>query len=197
VLRKYNIKLGVIIVILAAVLILPFNSIAQNKNNKLMSKAQSEKKPPLQKKQIGKTIKPSGQLSVSTVLSKKIVVLEGELSRIKTALSQAAKAGGEKDKYINKLTLDIKGLQGLLVDKTSEIVFLDEEVKGFQALVNEKDSESVELKHEYEKNNNVITCYRTALTEWDKNLRRRVLTEQDRLTISTELRRSISGCPPI
>jgi hypothetical protein len=73
----------------------------------------------------------------------------------------------------------------------------------------ERDTELGSLKDEYKKSTKaklynevsalegVITCYRKALIAWDNMHRIRDLTEQDRLTISTELRSNISNCPPI
>jgi hypothetical protein len=208
-LHKYNIKSCVIILVLVALFIFPFNAIAQStaiaqpnaivkpNNNKPRGNDQSRKKPTLQKKRIEKAIKPEGQLPVSAVLSKKIVALEAELSRTKNALIQAGKAGGENEKYIRTLTSNVEVLQGLVSKKDAELVLLDEEIKALKALVSEKASESASLNDLYEKHNDVISCYRTALTIWDKSRLRRGLTGQDRLTISTQLRNTISGCPPI
>ena len=53
------------------------------------------------------------------------------------------------------------------------------------------------LKDAHEKYNDVITCYRTALSAWDNQLRTRARTGPDRITIGAELRSAISKCPSI
>ena len=53
------------------------------------------------------------------------------------------------------------------------------------------------LKDAHEKYNDVITCYRTALSAWDNQLRKRGRNGTDQIIIGTELRSSISKCPSI
>ena len=175
-LRKNSIMSYAIIVMLAAVFILSVNAIAQTKDNKFTSKESGEKKPILQKKQIKKTVKRLEGLSSSLELSRKIAELEGELTRTKTA--SLAKQQDE-DELHNKIRM------------------LTESIKGVKAVVIEKNTELVALKDAHGKYNDVITCYRTVLSAWDNQLHIRALTEQDRLTISTELRNVISRCPSI
>jgi hypothetical protein len=154
-----------IIVVLAAVLILSVNAIAQTKDNKFTSKEQGEKKP-----------LPQKGLSSSLEFSKKIAELEGGLSRTKTELFAEQQVG---------------------VELHNEIRMLTERIKGLQAVVIEKNTQLVSLKDTHEKYNDVITCYRAGLSAWDNQLGARVLTGEDRLTISTELRSVISRCPSI
>jgi hypothetical protein len=175
-LRENSITSYAIIVVLAAVLIVSVNAIAQTKDNKFTSKEQSENKSLPQKKQIKKTVKPQEGLSHSLELSKKIAKLEEELSLTKTALFAEQQDG---DEIYNKISI------------------LNESIKGLQAVVNEQNIELVALKAAHIKYNNVITCYRAGLSAWDKQLHLRSLTGEDRLTISTELRSVISRCPSI
>ena len=93
--------------------------------------------------------------------------------------------------------------------EAAELVELQDDIKTLETLVSERDTELYTLKDEYKKSTKaklyneisvlegVITCYRKALIAWDNMHRRLELTEQDRLTISTELRSNISNCPPI
>ena len=53
------------------------------------------------------------------------------------------------------------------------------------------------LKDAHEKYNDVITCYRTALSAWDNQLRKPARTGLDHIIIGTELRSAISKCPSI
>ena len=165
-----------IIILLAAVLILPANAIAQIKDNKSINQRQVEKKLVPQKKQLKKNVKPQVGLSSSLELSKKISELEGELSSTKTALFAEQQDGDKMYNEINMLTTSMKGLQ---------------------AVVNKKHTELVALKDAYETYNDVITCYRTALSAWDDQLRARARTGPERITIGTELRSAISKCPSI
>jgi chromosome segregation ATPase len=128
------------------------------------------------KVQIEKIPVPQKGLSSSLELSKKIAALEEELSRTKTALFAKQQAGNEMYNEINILTTSMKGLQ---------------------AVVNKKHTELVALKDAYETYNDVITCYRTALSAWDNQLRARARTGPDLITIGTELRSAISKCPSI
>ena len=125
--------------------------------------------------------KDSNQQTNEDNQSKKILALEKVLSLTKAAqLSEAA-----------------------------ELVELQDDIKTLEILVSERDTELYTLKDEYKKSTKaklyneisalegVITCYRKALIAWDNMLRRLEITEQDRLTISTELRSNISNCPPI
>jgi chromosome segregation ATPase len=128
------------------------------------------------KVQIEKKPVPQKGLSSSLELSKKIAALEEELSRTKTALFAKQQAGNEMYNEINMLTTSMKGLQ---------------------AVVNKKHTELVALKNAYETYNDVITCYRTALSAWDNQLRARARTGPDLITIGTELRSAISKCPSI
>ena len=165
-----------IIILLASFFILSVNAIAQTKDNKFINKIQVEKKPIPQKKQLKKNIKPQVGLSSSLELSKKISELEGELSLTKNALFAKQQSEDEMYNEINMLTTSMKGLQ---------------------AVVNKKHTGLVALKNAYETYNDVITCYRTALSAWDNKLRARARTGPDRITIDTELRSSISNCPSI
>ena len=165
-----------IIILLAAVLILSVNAIAQTKDNKFTNKNQVEKKPVPQKKQLKKNVKPQVGLSSSLELSKKISELKGELSRTKITLYVEQQEGDELNNKIRMLTTSIKNLQ---------------------ALVNQKNTELVMLKDAHEKYNDVITCYRTALSAWDNQLRSRARTRPDHIIIGTELRVAISKCPSI
>ena len=148
----------------------------KTKDNKFTSKKQGKKKPVQQKKQIKKTVKSKEGMSNSLELSKKIATLEEQLSRTKTALFAELQDRDEMNNEINMLNTSMKSLQ---------------------AVVNEKNTKLVTLKKKHEKYNDVITCYRTGLSTWDKQLRVRKLTGQERLTISTELRSVISRCPSI
>ena len=175
-LRKNSMTSYAIIVVLAAVFILPINAIAQTKDNKFTSNEQVERKLVPQKIQINNTVKPQEGLSSSLQLDKKITALEGELSRTKNALFAKQQDRDEMYNKINMLTTSMKGLQ---------------------AVVNKKHTELVALKDAYETYNDVITCYKTALSAWDNHLRSRALTGPDRITIATELRSAISKCPSI
>ena len=135
-------------------------------------------------------------MSVSAVLAKKIATLEGELSRTKTALFTAGNAGLEKDKKINMFTASIQSLQGAVSEKNIELAGLYEEIKGLQGTASERSAELDTLKDGHKKHKDVITCYKKALNEWDNHLRKRVLSEQDRLSISTVLHAAIRECPP-
>ena len=130
----------------------------------------------INQKQVEKKPVPQKGLSSSLELSKKISELEGELSRTKNTLFAERQ---DQDGLYNKIKM------------------LTTSMKNLQAVVNEKNTELVMLKDAHEKYNDVITCYRTALSAWDNQLRVRALTEQDRLIISTELRSVISKCPSI
>ena len=93
--------------------------------------------------------------------------------------------------------------------EAAELVELQDDIKTLETLVSERDTELYTLKDEYKKSTKaklyneisilegVITCYREAIIAWDNMLRSLDLTEQDRLTISTELRSNISSCPSI
>ena len=70
-------------------------------------------------------------------------------------------------------------------------------MKDLQAVVNKKSTELVMLKDAYEKYNDVITCYRAAMSAWDNQLRSRARTGLDHIIIGTELRNAISKCPSI
>ena len=70
-------------------------------------------------------------------------------------------------------------------------------MNNLQAVVNQKNTELVFLKDAHEKYNDVITCYRTALSAWDNQLRKRGRNGTDQIIIGTELRSSISKCPSI
>ena len=165
-----------IIILLAAVLILSVNAIAQTKDNKLTNKKQVEKKLVPQKKHLKQNVKPQEGLSSSLELSKKISELEGELSRTKVTLFAEKQDGDELYNKIKMLTTSMKNLQ---------------------AVVNQKNTELVMLKDAQEKYDDVITCYRTALSAWDNQLRTRARTGPDRIIIGTELRSAISKCPSI
>ena len=70
-------------------------------------------------------------------------------------------------------------------------------MKDLQAVVNKKSTELVMLKDAYEKYNDVITCYRGALSAWDNHLHTRPRTGPDRIMIDNQLRSTISDCPSI
>jgi chromosome segregation ATPase len=165
-----------IIILLAAVLILSVNAIAQTKDNKLTNKKQVENKSVPQTKHLQKSVKPQEGLSSSLELSKKISKLEGELSRTKVTLFAEQQEGDELYNKIKMLTTSMKNLQ---------------------AVVNQKNTELVMLKDAHEKYNDVITCYRAALSAWDNQLRTLARTGPDRIIIGTELRSAISKCPSI
>jgi hypothetical protein len=165
-----------IIIILAAVLILSVNAIAQTQDNKFINKKQVEKKPVPENKHLKQNVKPQEGLSSSLELSKKISELEGELSRTKMKLFAEQQDG---DKLYNK------------------IIMLTTNMNNLQAVVNQKNTELVVLKDAHEKYNDVITCYRTALSAWDNQLRTRARTGPDHIIIGTELRSTISKCPSI
>jgi chromosome segregation ATPase len=162
--------------LLAAVLILSVNAIAQTKDNKLTNKKQVENKSVPPTKHLKKSVKPQEGLSSSLELSKKISELDVELSRTKITLYAEQQEGDELNNKIRMLTTSIKN---------------------FQALVNQKNTELVMLKDAHEKYNDVITCYRTALSAWDNQLRTLVRTGPDHIIIGTELRSAISKCPSI
>ena len=184
-LKKYNIQSYTIVVVLVFVFILPVNAIAQ------VSAAPQRSAAP----QVN-TVPPKKKLSVSAVLAKKIATLEGELSRTKTALFTAGNAGLEKDKKINMFTASIQSLQGAVSEKDIELARLYKEIKGLQGAASERSAELDTLKDGHKKHKDVITCYKKALNEWDNHLRKRVLSEQDRLSISTVLHAAIRECPP-
>jgi chromosome segregation ATPase len=165
-----------IIILLATVLILPINATAQTKDNKFINKKQVEKKPVPQIKHLNQNGKPQKGLSSSLVLSKKISELEGELSRTKITLLSERQ---DRDELYNKIRM------------------LTTSMKNLQAVVNQKNTELVMLKDAHEKYNDVITCYRTALSAWDNQLRKRGRTGTDHIIIGTELRSAISKCPSI
>ena len=175
-LLKKNLMSYTIIILLASVLILSVNAIAQTKDNKLINQKQVENKPVPKKKHVKNNIKPQKRLSSSLELSKKISELEGELLRTKTTLFTAQQDGDELYNKIRMLTTSMKSLQ---------------------VVVNEKNTELVMLKDAHGKYNDVISCYRTALSAWDNQLRARVRTGPDRITIGAELRSAISKCPSI
>jgi transglutaminase/protease-like cytokinesis protein 3 len=165
-----------IIIFLASVLILSVNAIAQTEDNKFTNKKQVEKKPVPQKKQLKENVKAQGGLSSSLELSKKISELEGELSRTKNTLFAERQ---DQDGLYNKIKM------------------LTTSMKNLQAVVNQKNTELVMLKDAHEKYNDVITCYRTALSAWDNQLRAPARTGLDHMIIGTELRSAISKCPLI
>ena len=165
-----------IIILLASVLTLSVNAIAQTKDNKLINQKQVEKKPVPQKKHLKNKVKPQKGLSSSIELSKKISELEGELSRTKNTLFAEQQDG---DELFNKIRI------------------LTSSMKNLQAVVNQKNTELVMLKDAHEKYNDVIICYRTALSAWDNLLLTRARTLPDRIIIGTELRSAISKCPSI
>ena len=175
-LQQYKITPYAIIVALAAVLIIPMKGNAQTKYNKFTSKGKNIKNPAPKQKQIKKTIKSQSQLPNSTKFSTKIKALEKKLSLTKTELAKAKKNGAKKDGEISKLNEDINFLLDSLDD-------LDAELK-------------VQVGA-YEKYKKLITCYRTALINWDDLHRRQGLTEQDHFVIRIELRRSLFSCPPM
>lgn len=175
-LQKNSMTSNAIIVVLAAVLVLPINAIAQTKDNEFTNKEQLERKLVPQQIQIKKTVKPQEGLSSSLELSKKVAALEAELSLRKNELLANQQYGDEMYNKINMLTANMKDLQ---------------------AVVNKKNTELDVLKDAYEKYNDVITCYRTALSAWDNQLRARTRTGSDRITIGTELHIAISKCPAI
>ena len=173
--KKYTIKLCTIIIVLVAALTLSTKGNTQT-NNKLKSKGARIKNPTSQQKQIKKTIKPQRQLSNSAKFSTKIKALEKKLSLTKTELAEVKKTDVKKDGEISKLNEDINFLLDSLDD-------LDAELK-------------VQVGA-YEKYKELITCYRTALINWDDLHRRQGLTEQDHFVIRIELRRSLFSCPPM
>ena len=93
--------------------------------------------------------------------------------------------------------------------EAAKLVELQDDIKTLETLVSERDTELYTLKDEYKKTTKaklyneisvlegVITCYRKALIAWDNMHLRLQPNEQDRLTISTELRSTIINCPPI
>jgi hypothetical protein len=165
-----------IIILLATVLILSVNAIAQTKDNNFTNKNQVEKKPMPQKKQLKKNVKSQAGLSSSLELAKKTSELERELSRTKITLLAEQQ---ERDELYNK------------------IIMLTTSMNNLQAVVNQKNTELVFLKDAHEKYNDVITCYRTALSAWDNQLRTPERTGPDHIIIGTELRSAISNCPSI
>ena len=202
-LKKYNIKSYTIVVVLVFVLILPVNAIAQvnaapqvNTVPQRSAAPQVNTVPQRSAAPQVNTVPPKKKLSVSAVLAKKIATLEGELSRTKTALFTAGNAGLEKDKKINMFTASIQSLQGAVSEKNIELAGLYEEIKGLQVTASERSAELGTLKDGHKKHKDVITCYKKALNEWDNHLRKRVLSEQDRVSISTLLHAAIRECPP-
>ena len=173
---KKSLTSNAIIILLAAVLILSVNAIAQTKDNKLINQKQVERKPVPLNKHLKNEVKPQKGLSSSLELSKKISELEGELSRTKITLFAKQQDGDELYKKIRMLTTSMKNLQ---------------------AVVNQKNTELVMLKDAQEKYDDVITCYRTALSAWDNQLRTPERTGPDHIIIGTELRSAISNCPSI
>ena len=202
-LKKYNIKSYTIVVVLVFVLILPVNAIAQvnaaPQVNTVPQRSAAPQVNTVPQRSVAaqvNTLPPKKKLSVSAVLAKKIATLEGELSRTKTALFTAGNAGLEKDKKINMFTASIQSLQGAVSEKDIELARLYKEIKGLQGAASERSAELDTLKDGHKKHKDVITCYKKALNEWDNHLRKRVLSEQDRLSISTVLHAAIRECPP-
>ena len=173
--KNYIIQVFTIIIVLTVTLILHTKVNAQT-NNKLKSKGPSINNLTSQQKKIKKTIKPQRQLSNSTKLSTKIKALEKESLLAKTELAEEKKTGAKKGGEINKLDEKIKFLQDSLDDLDEE---LDVKVGA------------------YEKYQELINCYRTALFSWDDLNHRQGLTEQDHLLIRDELRGSLFSCPPM
>ena len=101
-----------------------------------------------------------------------------------------------KDKTINMFTASMQSLQGAVSEKDTQLATLYEEIKGLQGAANERKIELVTLKDGHKKYKDVITCYKQALSEWDDHLRKRELSKQDRLSISTVLHAAIRECPP-
>ena len=202
-LKKYNIKPYTIVVVLVFALILPVNAIAQvnaaPQVNTVPQRSAAPQVNTVPQRSVAaqvNTLPPKKKLSVSAVLAKKIATLEGELSRTKTALFTAGNAGLEKDKKINMFTASIQSLQGAVNEKDIELAGLYEEIKGLQVTASERSAELGTLKDGHKKHKDVITCYKKALNEWDNHLRKRVLSEQDRVSISTVLHAAIRECPP-
>ena len=215
--KKYTIKLCTIIIVLVAALTLSTKGNTQT-NNKLKSKGARIKNPTSQQKQIKKTIKPQRQLSNSAKFSTKIKALEKKLSLTKTELAKAKKNGAKKDGEISKLksnstklSTKIKALEkeSLLAKtelaeekktgakKGGEINKLDEKIKFLQDSLDDLDEELDVKVGAYEKYQELINCYRTALFSWDDLNHRQGLTEQDHLLIRDELRGSLFSCPPM
>jgi hypothetical protein len=116
---------------------------------------------------------------------------------------------GNQSKKILALEKVLSVTKAAQLSEAAELVKLQDDIKTLEALVSERDTELDTLKDEYKKSTkaklynevsileDVITCYRKAIISWDNTLHSRVLTEQDRSTISTELRSNISSCPSI
>ena len=208
-LKTYNIQSYTIVFVLALVLILPANLIAQGnaipqanaapqRNVVPQANAAPQRNvvPQANAAPQRNAVPPKKKLSVTAVLATKIATLEGELSRTKTAFLTALNSGVEKDKKISNLTLSMQGLQGAVSEKEAKLATLNKEIKGLQGAANERKIELVALKDGHKKYKDVITCYKQALSEWDDHLRKRELSEQDRLSISTVLHAAIRECPP-
>jgi hypothetical protein len=197
-LKKHNIKSYAFVFVLSLVIIFPANAIAQgNVVPQRNVVPQANAVPQRNVVPQASAVPPKQKLSVSAVLAKKIATLEGELSRTKTAFLTALNSGVEKDKKISTLTTSMQGLQGTLSQKDTELAALNEGIKGLQIVAAKRNTELVTLKDVHKKYKDVITCYKQALSEWDDHLRKRELSEQDRLSISTVLHAAIRECPPI
>ena len=217
-LQQYKITPYAIIVALASVLIIPMKGNAQTKYNKFTSKGENIKNPASKQKQIKKTIKSQSQLPNSTKFSTKIKALEKKLSLKKTELAEAKKTEIKKDGEISRLksnstkfSTKVQVLEKELaltktelaevkktdVKKDGEISKLNEDINFLLDSLDDLDAELKVQVGAYEKYKKLITCYRTALINWDDLHRRQGLTEQDHFVIRIELRRSLFSCPPM
>lgn len=158
-----------------------------------------------------KLVKRDAQI---VILQDKIKGLQALVGKTNTGLlaskdSNKQNNEGNQSKKILALEKALSLTKAAQILDAAKLVELQDDIKILETLVSERDTELDSLKDEYKKSTKaklynevsalegVITCYRKALIAWDNMHRSRDLTEQDRLTISTELRSNISNCPPI
>jgi hypothetical protein len=149
-----------------------------------------------------------------TLLLNKIKALEDKASKSNTEIVSLIETNkklneGDKSKKIAALEEMLSFTKAERLKDATELVELQKEIKSLESIVGERDTELSRIKDEYNKStkaklykevmvlDNVVTCYRKALINWDNTLQRQGLTDRDRLTIRAELRSQISICPPI
>jgi hypothetical protein len=186
--KIYFIKVCAIICILNAILILPCKGNTQT-NNKLKSKRVSIKNPKLHKK----LIKPKGQISKPTKLSAQIKELEKKDGEIKTLKSNLTKFSTK----INELEKELLLAKTKISEGKKAEAKTYEEIKSLRNSLNKLYAELSVQSDVSKKYNELINCYRASLFTWDDLNGRQGLTEDDRLVIGIELRRSLFDCPPI
>ena len=158
-----------------------------------------------------KLVKRDAQI---VMLQDKIKGLQALVGKTNTGLlaskdSNKQNNEGTQSKKILALEKALSLTKAAQLSEAAKLVELQDDIKILETVVSKRDTELDTLKDEYKKSTKAklynevsilegaITCYRKALITWDNMHRSRDLTEQDRLTISTELRSKISNCPQI